>query len=79
MPRSFIYCRKIDQLEEKKAKVFTKSDSPYKGEMFLGNGGIPCLGTDKNGDDIDGVTFTPDNGGGIIFIEDDIEKLEFID
>ena len=79
MPTPFIYNRKIDQLEGKRAKVYTRTDSPYKGEIFSGSGGIPCLGTDKNGDDIDGVTFTPESGGGLIFIEDDIEEIEFID
>lgn len=74
-----VYNRKIDQLERKRAKVYTKKDSPYKGAILMGSGGVPCLGTDKNGNDIDGITFTPESGGGIIFIEDDIEKIEFID
>lgn len=78
MPIPFAYNRKIDQLEGKRAKVYTKINSVYKGKIFSGKGGIPCLGTDKNGDDIDGVTFTSDSGGGLIFIEDDIEKIEFI-
>ena len=37
MPTPFIYNRKIDQLEEKKAKVYTQKDSPYKGVLVKQN------------------------------------------
>lgn len=69
-----IYNRKIDLLEGRKAKVFCAN-----GETYIGFGNIPCLGSDKNGEDVDGILFTADDGKDIIFIEDDIEKIEFLD
>lgn len=73
------YNRKIDQLENKRAKVYLKKDSPYEGAVWIGNGEVLCLGTDANGEDVDGVIFNPDQGGGYILIEDDIEKIELLD
>ena len=79
MPNPFMYNRMIDRLEGKRAKVYLKKTSPYNGAVWTGTGAIPCLGTDANGEDIDGVTFNPDQGGGYILIEEDIEKIEFLD
>ncbi len=79
MPKPFMYNRMIDQLEGRRAKVYFKEKSPYKGAIWTGTGGFSSPGTDENGEDVDGVTFDPDQGGGHILIEDDIEKIEFLD
>lgn len=69
-----LYNRKIDLLESRKAKVYC-----FDGSIYKGFGNIPCIGNDKNGEDVDGILFTTDEGKNIILIEDDIEKIEFLD
>lgn len=69
-----IYNRKIDLLEGRRAKVY----SSY-GSVYVGFGNIPCQGNGKNDEDVDGILFTTDDGKDIIFIEDEIEKIEFLD
>lgn len=69
-----MYQRKIDMLEGRKAKVLCNN-----GNVYIGFGNIPCLGDDGNGNDVDGILFTTDEGKDIIFIEDDIKEIEFLD
>lgn len=69
-----MYNRKIDLLEGRKAKVYC-----LDGSIYEGFGNIPCQGNDKNDEDVDGILFTTVDGKDIIFIEDEIEKVEFLD
>lgn len=69
-----MYNRKIDLLEGRKAKVYSSD-----GNVYEGFGNIPCLGTDKDGEDVDGILFTTNDDKDIIFIEEEIEKIEFLD
>lgn len=69
-----IYKRKIDLLEGRKAKVYCSN-----GGIYEGFGNIPCQGNDKNDEDVDGILFTTNDGKDVIFIEDEIEKIEFLD
>ncbi len=51
-----------------------------KGRKILTGQSNGCgLGTDADGEDVDGVTFDTDEGIGYILIEDDIEKIEYLD
>ncbi len=49
------------------------------GEVLTGECIGDCLGTDENGEDVDGARFLPDGGDEIDLIEDDIECVEFLD
>lgn len=69
-----MYSRKIDLLEGRKAKVYC-----FDGSVYEGFGNIPCQGNDKNDEDVDGILFTTVDGKDVIFIEDEIEKIEFLD
>lgn len=68
--------RKIDQIElsDKRMTVTCKNGKQYTGRS-IGD----CQGTDANGEDVDGVRFETDDGKEYDFIEDEIEKIEFID
>lgn len=76
MPKKIEWKRKIDQIElnDWRMKIICKDGTVYIGKS-IGN----CLGTDKNGEDVDGVRFKTDSGQRIDFIEDDIEKVEFLE
>lgn len=68
--------RKIDQIElsDKRMKVTCKDGTEYIGKS-IGD----CQGTDADGEDVDGVRFETDKGIEYDFIEDEIEKVEFLD
>lgn len=76
MPLNIKWNRNIDKLEmtNKCARVYCKN-----GEIYQGKGLIACQGNDKNDEDVDGVLFELENGKDIILIEDEIEKIEFLD
>lgn len=67
--------RKIDiiYLHEGKMKIICKDNTEYIG-ICIGD----CLGTDKNGEDVDGIRFELDSGEEIDFIDDDIKSVEFL-
>ena len=68
--------RKIDQIElsDKRMKVTCKDGTEYIGKS-IGD----CPGPDADGEYFDGVRFETDEGIEYDFIEDDIEKIEFLD
>lgn len=68
--------RKIDiiYLNNGKMKIICKDNTEYIGTC-IGT----CLGTDKNGEDVDGVRFETESGTEIDLIDDDIDKIEFLD
>lgn len=76
MPLNIEWNRNIDKLEmaNKRARVYCKN-----GNIYEGIGLIACQGNDENDEDVDGVLFKLDNGKDIILIEDEIEKIEFLD
>lgn len=76
MAVSIDWKRNIDliELSDKRVKVYCKN-----GNVYTGRGIGDCQGTDENGEDVDGVRFETDSGFEIDFIEDDIEKIEFLD
>ena len=67
---------KIDivYLHEGKMKIICTDNTEYVGTC-IGT----CLGTDKNGEDVDGVRFETESGTEIDLIDDDIDKIEFLD
>lgn len=68
--------RKVDivYLHEGRMKILCTDNTEYTG-ICIGD----CLGTDKNGEDVDGVRFETDSGERIDFIDNDIERIEFLD
>ncbi len=66
--------RKIDTLEGRRAKVFCTDGKIYTG-VGIGDG----LGTNADGEDEDAVRFRTDDGNEYLFIESDIERIEFLD
>lgn len=68
--------RKIDivYLYEGRMKILCTDNTEYIG-ICIGD----CLGTDKNGEDVDGVRFETDLGEEIDLIDDNIERIEFLD
>lgn len=76
MPLNIEWKRNIDliELNQKRVKVYCTDENTY-----IGKGIGDCLGTDKNGDDVDGVRFLTDGNFEVDFIEDNIEKIEFIE
>ena len=74
MYNSSVWDRKIDKLENRRAKVYLNN-----GSVIIGKAGNCC---DASTDDIsnrDGVLFDTDNGDGLVLVDDDIEKIEFLD
>ena len=49
------------------------------GEVLTGKCIGDCLGTDDDGEDVDGARFLPDGGEEIDLIEADIKGVEFLD
>lgn len=71
-----VWTRKIDKIFFYKGRMkITFTD----GETLIGKSAGSGLGTDANGEDVDGVIFDTDNGIGYVLIEDDIEKIEYLD
>lgn len=71
-----VWTRKIDKIEFYKGRMkITCTD----GDVLIGKSGASSLGTDANGEDVDGVIFDTDNDIGYVLIEDDIEKIEYLD
>lgn len=76
MPLKIEWNRKIDKifLYDGKMTVTCKNGKKYTGRS-IGD----CQGTDADGEDVDGVRFETDDGKEYDFIEDEIEKIEFLD
>lgn len=71
-----VWQRNIDKVEFYKGRMkITCTD----GDVLTGRSGPASLGTDANGEDVDGVIFDTDNGIGYVLIEDDIKEIEFLD
>lgn len=71
-----IWQRQIDKIYFYSGRMkVTCSD----GEILTGKGGATCLGTDTEGEDVDGVVFDTDDGRSFVLIEDDITNIEFLD
>lgn len=71
-----IWTRKIDKVFFYNGKMrITCTD----GNILIGKSIGDCLGTDADGEDADGVRFETDNGKEYDLIEDDIEKIEYLD
>lgn len=49
------------------------------GDTLIGKCIGNCLGTDSKGEDIDGVSFTTDDGKNYTLIEADIKQIEYLD
>ena len=49
------------------------------GNVYTGKSNGACLGTDANGEDVDFVSFTTDEGNGYTLIESDIKSIEYLD
>lgn len=68
--------RKIDTIYmyDGRMKIICNDDTEYTG-ICIGD----CLGTDKSGEDVDGIRFETDSGEEIDLIDDDIKTIEFLD
>lgn len=74
--KNIAWNRKIDiiYLHDGKMKVLCTDGNEYTG-ICIGD----CLGTDADGEDVDGIRFMTDSGEEIDLIEDEILKVEFVD
>ncbi len=65
--------RNIDKINGVRAKVVD-----IDGDVYIGEGYQPCVATDKDGDDVDGICFKCDDGREVLFAEDDIASVELL-
>ena len=72
--KNAVWNRKIDLIEDHKAKVVCKNGSTY-----VGYGAFPCCGEDENGEEVDAIKFDIDSGGSVVLTEDDICSYEILD
>ena len=71
-----IWCRQIDKIEFYEGRMRVTCTN---GNVYTGKSNGACLGTDANGEDVDGVSFTTDEGNGYTLIESDIKSIEYLD
>lgn len=71
-----VWQRNIDKIEFYEGRMRITCTN---GKLLTGRSGSASLGTDANGDDVDGVIFDTDEGVGYVLIEDDIKEIEFLD
>lgn len=66
--------RNIDILQFKRAKIYCTD-----GKIYTGKCASVCDISDDDNPDLDGLVFDTDNGEGMIFAENDIERYEILD
>ena len=71
-----VWTRKIDKIEFYEGRM--RITCTY-GDVITGRYIGSCLGTDADGEDVDGIRFETDNGKEYDLIEDEIEKIEYLD
>lgn len=65
----------VGTFEGKRAKVFC-----VDGTVYEGIGGPDCEEEDSDGDNVYAITLDlPNQSSGMIFIQEDVEKIEFLD
>lgn len=76
MPFMKNWNRKIDKIELYSGRIKVICNN---GDILIGKCIGNCLGTDSNGEDVDGVRFETQDGKEYDLIEADIEKIEYLD
>lgn len=72
--KNVIWNRKIDLIENHKAKVICKN-----GNVYIGYGAFPCVGEDENDEEVDVICFEMDDGGSVTLTKNDIDRYEILD
>ena len=72
--KNVIWNRKIDLIENHKAKVVCKN-----GNVYTGYGAFPCVGEDENDEEVDAICFEIDDSGSVTLTENDIDHYEILD
>lgn len=71
--KNVIWNRKIELIENHKAKVICKN-----GNVYIGYDAFPCVGEDENDEEVDVICFEMDDGGSVTLTENDIDRYEIL-
>lgn len=71
--KNIIQNKKIDLIENHKAKVICKN-----GNVYTRYGAFPCVGEDENDEEVDAICFEMDDGGSVTLTENDIDRYEIL-